>query len=133
MVTQILGRPYSITGTVVRGRQLGAALGFPTCNVEPGFNRIPLRGVFACEVKLGSRNFQAAVNLGSRPTIDGEKSALLEAHIFDFKEDVYGQLIEVMFRKKIRDELKFEGIDALKTQIGIDVEEVRTFFDKDSV
>ena len=52
---------------------------------------------------------------------------LLEAHILDFKEDVYGQLIEVMFRKKIRDELKFDGIDALKTQIGIDVEEVRIF------
>ena len=133
LATQILGRPYSITGTVARGQQLGATLGFPTCNVDPGFNRIPLRGVFACEVNLGSRNFKAAVNLGSRPTIDGQKTVLLEAHILDFKEDVYGRLIEVMFRKKIRDELKFKGVDALKTQIGIDVEEVRTFFDKDSV
>ena len=133
LVTQVLGRPYSITGKVVRGQQLGATLGFPTCNVDPGSNRIPLRGVFACEVKLGSQNFKAAVNLGCRPTVDGEKAALLEAHILDFKEDVYGQSIEVMFRKKIRDELKFDGVDALKTQIGIDVEEVRAFFDKGSV
>ena len=133
LVTQVLGRPYSITGKVLRGQQLGATLGFPTCNVDPGLNRIPLRGVFACEVKLGSLNFKAAVNLGYRPTVDGEKAVLLEAHILDFNEDVYGQLIEVMFRKKIRDELKFDGIDALKTQIGIDVEEVRIFFDEDSV
>ena len=133
LVTKILGRPYSISGTVVRGQQLGASLGFPTCNIDPGFNRISLRGVFACEVKLGSRILQAAANFGYRPTVGGETTLLLEVHILDFNEDVYGQLIEVIFRKKIRNELKFDGVDALKTQIGIDVKEVREYFDKDSV
>ena len=133
LVTKILGRPYSISGTVARGQQLGSSLGFPTCNLDPGFNRISLRGVFACEVKLGQRILQAAANFGYRPTVSGETNVLLEVHILDFSEDVYGQLIEVMFRKKIRDELKFDGVDALKTQIGIDVKEVRKYFDKDSV
>ena len=133
LVTKILGRPYSISGTVVRGQQLGASLGFPTCNVDPGFNRISLRGVFACEVKLGSRILQAAANFGYRPTVGGETTLLLEVHILDFNEDVYGQLIEVIFRKKIRNELKFDGVDALKNQIAIDVKEVRKYFDKDSV
>ncbi len=133
LVTKILGRPYSISGTVVRGQQLGASLGFPTCNVDPGFNRIALRGVFASEVRLGSRILQAAANFGYRPTVGGETTLLLEVHILDFNEDVYGQLIEVIFRKKIRNELKFDGVDALKTQIGIDVKEVREYFDKDSV
>ena len=133
LVTKILGRPYSISGTVVRGQQLGASLGFPTCNVDPGFNRIALRGVFASEVRLGSRILQAAANFGYRPTVGGETTLLLEVHILDFNEDVYGQLIEVIFRKKIRNELKFDGVDALKTQIGIDVKEVRKYFDKASV
>ena len=133
LVTKILGRPYSISGTVVQGQQLGASLGFPTCNVDPGLNRISLRGVFACEVKLGSRILQAAVNFGYRPTVGGETTLLLEVHILDFNEDVYGQLIEVIFRKKIRNELKFDGVDALKSQIGIDVKKVRKYFDKDLV
>ena len=65
--------------------------------------------------------------------LDKKATLLLEVHILDFNEDVYGQLIEVMFRKKIRNELKFDGIDALKTQIGIDVEDVRKYFNEDSV
>ena len=133
LVTKILGRPYSISGTVAKGQQLGASLGFPTCNVDPGFNRISLRGVFACEVKLGRRVLQAAANFGYRPTVGEKATLLLEVHILDFNEDVYGQLIEVMFRKKIRNELKFDDVDALKTQIGIDVEDVRKYFNKDSV
>ena len=131
LVTKILGRPYSISGTVAKGQQLGASLGFPTCNVDPGFNRISLRGVFACEVKLGRRILKAAANFGYRPTVDEKATLLLEVHILDFNEDVYGQLIEVMFRKKIRNELKFDGVDALKTQIGIDVEDVRKYFNED--
>ena len=133
LVTKLLGRPYSISGTIAKGQQLGARLGFPTCNLDPGFNRISLRGVFACEVKLDRRILQAVANFGYRPTVGGETTLLLEVHILDFNEDVYGQLIEVMFRKKIRNELKFDGVDALKTQISIDVEEVRKYFNKYSV
>ena len=133
LATQMLGRPYSISGMVKQGRQLGAGLGFPTCNVEPGSNRIPLRGVYACEVRVDARNFKAAVNIGYRPTVEEESLVLLEAHILDFNENVYGEKLEIMFRKKIRDELKFDGIDALKSQIENDVERVRTYFIADSI
>ena len=84
LVEQLLGRPYSITGVVVKGRQLGADLGFPTCNINPQRQKIPLHGVYACEVRLNDCFKQAAVNIGYRPTISEDGDALLEAHILDF-------------------------------------------------
>ena len=129
LVEQLLGRPYSIKGEVVKGRQLGTDLGYPTCNINPQRQRIPLHGVYACEVRLGDRLRQAAVNIGYRPTITEDGNALLEAHILDFDEDLYGKSIEVIFRHKIRDEIKFDGLDALKQQIGADVEQVRAVLD----
>jgi riboflavin kinase / FMN adenylyltransferase len=125
LVEQLLGRAYSIKGEVVRGKQIGTDLGFPTCNINPQRRKIPLHGVYACEVRLGDRYHAAAVNIGYRPTINEDGSALLEAHILDFDEDLYGKVIEVIFREKIRDEVKFEGIDALKSQITDDVHQVR--------
>lgn len=125
LVEQLLGRPYSIKGEVVEGQHLGTELGFPTCNIDPQRQSIPLHGVYACEVRLGDRLRQAAVNIGYRPTITEHGNALLEAHILDFDEDLYGKNIEVIFRHKIRDEIKFDGLDALKQQIGADVEQVR--------
>ena len=82
---------------------------------------------------MDARNFKAAVNIGYRPTVEEESLVLLEAHILDFNENVYGEKLEIMFRKKIRDELKFDGIDALKSQIESDVERVRTYFDAHSI
>ncbi len=128
LVEQLLGRPYSIKGEVVRGKQIGTDLGFPTCNIKPQRMRIPLHGVFACEVRLSDRYYPAAVNIGYRPTVTESGEALLEAHILDFNEDLYGKMIEVIFRKKIREELKFSGLDELKRQIGADVEQVRELF-----
>ena len=128
LVEQLLGRPYSMTGEVEKGRQLGADLGFPTCNVNPARRRIPLHGVFACEVRVGDRYHKAAVNIGYRPTITEEGAAQLEAHILDFDENLYGKTIEVIFRQKIRGELKFDGIDALKKQLNKDVRLVREIF-----
>lgn len=128
LVEQLLGRAYSIKGEVVRGKQLGTDLGFPTCNINPQRLRIPLHGVFACEVRLGDRFHPAAVNIGYRPTVTESGEALLEAHILDFNEDLYGKTIEVIFRKKIREEAKFSGLDELKRQIGEDVEQVRDLF-----
>lgn len=125
LVEQLLGRPYSMEGEVTRGQQLGTDLGFPTCNINPQRRRIPLHGVYACEVRLGDRYRQAAVNIGYRPTVTEDGDALLEAHILDFDEDLYGKTIEVIFRKKIREELKFDGLDALKQQISADVAQVR--------
>ena len=125
LVEQLLGRPYSMTGEVIRGRQLGTDLGFPTCNINPHRRRIPLHGVFACEVRLADRYRPAAVNIGYRPTVSEDGEALLEAHILDFDEDLYGKTIEVIFRQKIRDEQKFDGLDALKRQMSADVRQVR--------
>lgn len=125
LVELLLGRPYSIKGEVVKGQQLGTDLGFPTCNIHLDRRRIPLQGVFACEVRLGDRYRQAAVNIGYRPTITENGDALLEAHILDFNEDLYGKTIEVIFKHKIREEVKFDDLDALKQQISADVDQVR--------
>ncbi|MDD9894969.1 MAG: bifunctional riboflavin kinase/FAD synthetase [Gammaproteobacteria bacterium] len=130
LVEQLLGRPYSMKGEVEKGRQLGTDLGFPTCNLNPGRRKIPLHGVFACEVRLGDRYRQAAVNIGYRPTITEDGSALLEAHILDFDEDLYGKTIEIIFRQKIREELKFDGLEALKQQMTVDVQQVREVFNQ---
>ncbi len=128
LVEQLLGRPYSMKGEVQRGQQLGTDLGFPTCNINPHRLNIPLHGVYACEVKLGDRYHQAAVNIGYRPTVTENGEALLEAHILDFDEVLYGKTIEVIFRAKLRDEVKFDGLEALKDQIGKDVEDTRQVF-----
>jgi len=128
LVEQLLGRPYSIKGEVVRGQQLGTDLGFPTCNINPLRRKIPLHGVFASEVRLVDKFRPAAVNIGYRPTVTEQGDALLEAHILDFDENLYGKTIEVIFRAKIRDEIKFDSLDALKQQIGADVEQVRSIF-----
>ncbi|MCY4263499.1 MAG: bifunctional riboflavin kinase/FAD synthetase [Gammaproteobacteria bacterium] len=125
LVEQLLGRRFSMKGEVQRGRQLGTDLGFPTCNINPYRRKIPLHGVYACLVRLGDRLHQAAVNIGYRPTVTVNGDALLEAHILDFDEMLYGKSIEVIFLQKLRDEVKFDGLKALKEQIGKDVEQAR--------
>ena len=125
LVEQLLGRPFSITGEVQRGRQLARDLGYPTCNIDLQRQTLPLHGVFACEVRLADRFFIAAVNIGYKPTVTDERAALLEAHLLDFKENLYGMSIEVIFRHQIREEIKFDGLDALKNQMGKDIDKVR--------
>lgn len=125
LVEQLLGRPYSMKGEVQKGRQLGTDLGFPTCNINPHRRKIPLHGVYACDVRLVDRYRQAAVNIGYRPTVSESGEALLEAHILDFEEDLYGKTIEVIFREKIREEEKFADLESLKAQIEADVNKVR--------
>lgn len=125
LVEQLLGRPFTMKGEVVRGKQIGTDIGFPTCNINPHRRQIPIHGVYACEVRLADRYRPAAVNIGYRPTVSEDGEALLEAHILDFDEDLYGKTIEVIFRQKLRDEVKFDGLDALKQQISADVRQVR--------
>lgn len=125
LVEQLLGRPYSIKGEVIRGQQLGADLGFPTCNVNPQRRKIPLHGVFACEVRLADTYIPAAVNIGYRPTVTDSGEALVEAHLLDFEADLYGRTIEIIFREKVRDETKFSSLEELKAQIAMDVDKVR--------
>ncbi|MFT4862481.1 MAG: riboflavin kinase/FMN adenylyltransferase [Pseudohongiellaceae bacterium] len=130
LVEQLLGRPYSIKGEVVQGQQLGTEIGFPTCNVNPYRRKIPLHGVFACEVRLADVFVPAAVNIGFRPTVTANGEALIEAHLLDFHDDLYGKPIEVIFKQKIRGEVKFESLEELKAQIAIDVAQVREVLSK---
>lgn len=125
----LLGHPYFMMGRVVYGRQLGRQLGVPTANIRLQRYRTPLEGVFAVTVSGLAREYQGIANVGVRPTVDG-KEPLLEVHIFDFAGDIYGELLTVTFRRKIRDEQTFSGLDALKAQIGRDIAEARTWFDR---
>jgi len=121
---KLLGRPYSISGKVVYGAQLGRKLGFPTANVHMRHERPALTGVYA--VKLDGLN--AVANLGVRPTVAGVPKLSLEVHVLDFNENLYGRHVHVEFFHKIRDEMKFDGLDALKAQITRDADVARKFF-----
>jgi riboflavin kinase/FMN adenylyltransferase len=122
----LLNRPYSMSGKVVHGAKLGRQLGFPTANVDMHHERPALTGVYA--VKLDGLN--AVANLGVRPTIAGVSKLMLEVHVLNFKGDLYGKHVHVDFLHKIRDEAKFDGLDALKTQIAMDVEAAKDYFKK---
>jgi riboflavin kinase/FMN adenylyltransferase len=125
-VNQFLGRPYTISGKVVEGDKRGRQMGFPTANIHMKHLRPALTGVYA--VKLGNRN--GVANLGVRPTIAGTPKLLLEVHLLNFNEDIYGQHVQVTFLQKIRDEMKFENIDALIEQIKKDVAHATRYFEK---
>jgi riboflavin kinase/FMN adenylyltransferase len=120
----LLGRSYSISGKVIHGDKRGRESGFPTANIHMFHNRPPLKGVFA--VKLN--NMYGVANLGVRPTIAGFSKLNLEVHLFNFSKNIYGKHAHVTFLKKIRDEKKFENIDALKKQIQMDIDNVKKFF-----
>ena len=125
-VNQFLDRPYTISGKVVEGDKRGRQMGFPTANIHMKHLRPALTGVYA--VKLGNRN--GVANLGVRPTIAGTPKLLLEVHLLNFNEDIYGQHVQVTFLEKIRDEMKFENIDALIEQIKKDVAHATRYFEK---
>ena len=121
----LLGRPYAISGRVVRGRQLGRTLGYPTANIRLGGRRPPAWGIFATRVHgVGSEPWPSVSSLGTRPTVDGVEP-LLEAHLFDFDGDLYGRRIEVEFVAKLRDELKFDDLPALVAQMDMDATAAR--------
>jgi riboflavin kinase / FMN adenylyltransferase len=124
LASELLGRHYSISGKVVHGAKRGRELGFPTANIHIKHERPALTGVYA--VKLDGLN--AVANLGVRPTIAGVPKLSLEVHILDFNQDLYGRHVHVEFLHKIRDEMKFSGLDALKAQIAMDITVAREFF-----
>jgi riboflavin kinase/FMN adenylyltransferase len=127
LVRQLLGRSYSVEGTVVVGDGRGRALGFPTANVEVGEDQqLPPTGIYAAEVVIGERAHGAAVSLGLRPTF-GAGRLVLEAHVLDFAGDLYGQEVEVVFLWKIREERRFETVDALTAEMRRDVAATRAF------
>ncbi len=121
---RLLGRPYSIAARVVRGKQLGRTLGFPTANLR--FPKAPaLSGIYATWVHgVGDRPRASVSSFGTRPTVDGVEP-LLEAHLFDFDGDLYGQHIEVEFVTKLRAEVKFDSLETLTEQMQRDALEAR--------
>ncbi|MFL0684954.1 MAG: bifunctional riboflavin kinase/FAD synthetase [Algoriphagus aquaeductus] len=113
-----LGRPYELNGLVVKGQQIGRSIGFPTANIHipNDYKLIPHDGVYAVEAKVEGILYKAMLNIGNRPTVDGSKKTV-EAHLFDFQGDLYNKLITVYFREFIREEKKFESLEALKNQL----------------
>lgn len=128
---RLLGRPYSISGKVVYGRQLGQTLGTPTANLELRRLRAPLNGVYAVQVSgAGLEGALGVANVGVRPTVDDSIKANLEVHLLDREIGLYGQHIEVTFRHKLREEKKFGSVDELRENIARDIENTRAWFDR---
>lgn len=127
-VEKLLGRKYSLSGEVVKARQIGRTIGFPTANIEFEKNiLLPLRGVYATKVILDGNTYLGATSVGTNPTVDG-KSESVETFILDFDEDIYGKFMDVIFVKRIRKEVKFESKEELRLQLVDDVENVRNIF-----
>ena len=124
-VERALGRPFELRGMVVPGDGRGRTIGFPTANLSVSKEvAIPARGVYAVEVRFANRSVPGVANVGFRPTFGGE-TMTVEVHVLDFEGDLYGQTLAVAFKRRLRDERRFDGVEALVSQIGKDVAEVR--------
>ncbi len=120
----LLGRPYSLTGTVQRGAGRGRTLGFPTANLKPDRPLVLAAGVYAARARWDGKAAEAVVNVGYRPTFD-EAQYWVEAFLFDFSGDLYDRSLTVEFLCRIRAEMKFPGVEALKAQVQADMDEAR--------
>ena len=118
-----MGRYFELTGIVTKGDGIGRTIDFPTANinVKESYKLIPLNGVYLVSVKCEDNLFKGMMNIGIRPTINGKRQTL-EVHIFNFNKDIYNQKLKILFIEKIRDEQKFESLDALKKQLEKDKE-----------
>jgi riboflavin kinase/FMN adenylyltransferase len=122
---RMLGRRHSVVGRVVEGRRLGRTIGFPTVNLAIGEEQMPPDGVWTVRVKVAGEWRGGVANLGRRPTVEGGGVRTLEAHIFDFSADIYGEWIEVEFGEFLRGERKFSGVEELREQIRKDARRAR--------
>lgn len=134
-VSQLLGRPFAITGKVTYGQQLGRTLGFPTANVNLNRFRAPLAGVYGVWVTVEGFDIRlkGAANVGVRPTIGGMVKPMLEVHLLNFYQEIYGRRISVEFVHKIRDEQQFTSLDDLANNISDDVQKIEQWFSKNSI
>ena len=133
LARRLLGRPYSISGKVVNGDKLGRRIGFPTANMQLRHNRPPLSGIFAVEVRGAldtspQQVTRGVASLGVRPTVHEDGKPVLEVHLFDFNQEIYGQQLRMDFLHKLRDEEKYSDLDALIRQIRLDVENAKKYF-----
>jgi riboflavin kinase / FMN adenylyltransferase len=127
--SQMLGREYALAGKVIHGDELGRKIGFPTANLDiPGL-LVPPNGVYAAHAYVNGARHRAAVNIGTRPTVDSGKPPLrVEAHLLDFQGTLYDREMELTFVEKLRDERRFASLDELRAQIGRDVIAARAKF-----
>ena len=126
-----LGRPYSISGRVVHGDGVGKKLGYPTANIQMKHNRPPLSGIFVVEVHAADFGvLRGVASLGIRPTLKHDAKPVLEVHLFEFEQNIYGKTLRVEFLQKRRDEEKFPDLDALTRQIALDVEHAKKWFEQ---
>ena len=125
---EMLGHPYMIVGNVMQGKQLGRTIGFPTINIVAEPDRVyPPNGVYATKIKVYSNTYLGMTNIGYNPTVNGERK-MIETHIFDFNEILYGQEVTIEFYTFIRPEQKFDGLEALQSQISKDKEKIQQYF-----
>ena len=126
---KLLGRCYSVCGRVAHGEQLGRTIGYPTANIRMFRKNTPVNGVFAVTMTgIDGLEFEGVANVGTRPTVDGGAKVVLETHLFDFDKEIYGRYVEVHFKQKIRDEVRFQSLKELKDQIVKDVAEAKKIF-----
>jgi riboflavin kinase/FMN adenylyltransferase len=121
---KLLGRPFEVSGVVIAGRKRGVGLGFPTANVRMPAMASPRTGVYVVEVDVGGKTYGGAANLGYNPTF-GDTGLSLEAHLFDFNQDIYGESITIRFIDRLRDELRFSSPGELAEQIAKDVADAK--------
>lgn len=129
MAQELLGHVFTMTGRIKRGDQRGRLLGFPTANIDLQRTTVPVYGVFVVQMSgIGGSVINGVANVGVRPTISGQTKTLLEVHLFDFDQDIYGKRVAVHFLKKLRDERKFPDLKSLSEQLAVDVKEARDYF-----
>lgn len=128
---RLMGHPFTITGRVTYGQQLGRTIGFPTANISLKRKVVPIRGVFAVKMHWQNNTYEGVANIGFRPTVKGQ-NCQLEVHLFDFNQDIYGQLVDVELVAKIRDEQPFESLQSLQAQISKDVDKAKALFGNDA-
>ncbi len=121
----LLGYPYMLTGVVVKGKQIGRTIGWPTANVGAidAVKLIPANGVYAITATVGHTDYKGMMNIGVRPTIEANGDRTVEAHLFGLERDIYGESITVRLHRKLREELRFDGLDTMKAQIALDKED----------
>ena len=126
LAEKLLGCCYSVCGRVAHGDKRGRTIGYPTANILMFRKNTPVNGVFAVTMTgIDGCEFEGVANVGTRPTVDGGAKVILEAHLFDFDREIYGRYVEVHFKQKIRNEMRFESLDELKAQIVKDVAEAK--------
>ena len=130
LAEQLLGYPYFLSGRVVHGKRLGRELGFPTANIKPEsqLKLIPAAGVYAVEAELSGHIYKGMLNIGKRPSVSNNGLQTIEVHLFDFDHSIYNETIKIIFKKRFRNEEKFDSIEILKKRLEEDKKEIQQYF-----